>query len=107
MLLAVFSHKRNERVKEGWIRTGNHIVYDKSDFAFKQNSGENAYTLSFEWTATEDNDTLLVAPVPPYSYSKLVNILKQFQEKFSKREDVLFKVSPFENSISNNTVPLV
>ena len=52
MLLAVFSHKRNERVKEGWIRTGNHILYEKSDFAFKQNSGENAYTLSFELTAT-------------------------------------------------------
>lgn len=85
MLLAVFSFKKNQRTGEGWVRTGSHIIYEKSDFAFKQNSHEVAYTLSFEIAAEEEDDTILVAPVPPYTYTRLTNTLKELQRHFDKR----------------------
>ena len=77
MLPAVFSFEKNNINGIGWTREGVNIIYEKSDFSFKQNNPEYSYTLSFEIISEHDNDTILLASVPPYSYSRLISFLKE------------------------------
>ena len=73
---AVFSFRQNSKTGLGWSRKGGNLAYDKSDFAFKDEDSRYAYTLSFELSVEDEDDTLLVSVVPPYPYSRLISLLK-------------------------------
>jgi len=118
MRIAIYSEKKSILAKQGtlpqifstWHRGGNNISYDISTLSCENTKNKHLaksrgrkvhYTLSFEYTFEYSEDTVSFAYAVPYTYTQLLQLIKNLTTEEFVREEVLCK------SLGGVNIPLL
>lgn len=94
-----FSRRRHQATGHGWTHCGRNIKLTKT-----LNDTQH-HTLSFELDFEHHDDLVLVALLPPYSYSRLTRFLLDAQTTSTARPDLAVALTTVAHSLTSTQVP--
>ncbi|ESN99193.1 hypothetical protein HELRODRAFT_67454 [Helobdella robusta] len=100
----VYSEHLAEKYKIGWFRSGSNVRYRQTNVDFVQRfsylrSGKSYYTLEWDVTFPQDNDTCFMAHCYPYNYT---NLQQDLSELVSTRP-MLVQLNSLCSTLAGNT----
>ena len=89
MKISVFSLEQKRQCNRNWFKAGDGIVCRKNNIVRKTRSDEHEhyYSLEFNYHFEYPNDTVYFAMNVPFSYSRLMRLLKHIEQQ-DKHPDV-------------------
>jgi hypothetical protein len=91
-------------LSQGWHRAGEHVSYAYSKISRFSMNKRSYWQMSFTYAFQHEDDEVYFAYAIPYTFSRLVHLLKEFKRTVSER---VLKLGYLCKSLSGVDVPLI